>query len=124
MNFIPGKYLQLPILKVCFNIVLVLFLCTKAPAQITYVIKDSYDIKNNLSNSITSVKTQHSFQRIDYTPPNNQLMSWPDYPLTTSQIEQRNEKWKQDHKLSNIIAKDIVESILSKKKKVAVVPKF
>ena len=126
MNFIPGKYLQFSTLKICFNIALVLFLCTKVSAQTTPVVKDSSNIKNNLPYyySIAPAKTQHPYQHINYTRPNNQLMSWPDYPLTLAEIERRNEKWEQDHKLSNIIAKDVLQSILSKKKKVAVVPKF
>jgi hypothetical protein len=126
MNFIRNKYLQLSILKICFNIVLVLFLCTKASAQVNPVAKDSSNIKNNMFfyHSIAPVKTQHPYQRINYTRPNNQLMSWPDYPLTLSEIKRRDEQWKEDHKLSNIIAKDFVQSILTKKKKSAVVPKF
>jgi len=51
-------------------------------------------------------------------------MSWPDYPLTTTQIEQRNKQWEQDNKLTNKIAKDIITSLLSKKKKIAVIPQF
>ncbi|WP_462238926.1 hypothetical protein [Ferruginibacter sp.] len=62
--------------------------------------------------------------KLNYARPNNQLMSWPNYPLTAAQIEQRDKQWEQDNKLSNVIAKDIITSILSKKKKVAVIPKF
>ena len=126
MNFIPGKYLQFSILKICFNIILILFLCTKVSAQTTPEVKDTCTIKNNSSYSlsIAPVKTPYPFQHRDYTRPNNQLLSWPDYPLTLAEIKRRDEQWKQDRKLSNIIAKDIVETILSKKKPVAVVPKF
>jgi hypothetical protein len=126
MNFIGSKYLQFSILKICFNTVLLLSLSTTISAQVTPEVKDSSHIKNNVwfSPFVAPAKTQYPYQHINYTRPNNQLMSWPDYPLTLAEIKQRDEKWKQDNTLSNRIVKDVVESILTKKKKTAVVPKF
>jgi hypothetical protein len=88
--------------------------------------KDSMPIRNPLYyyQHFAQSKPSPSYTKLTYTRPNNQLMSWPNYPLTAAQIEQRDKQWEQDNKLSNIIAKDIVTSMLSKKKKVAVIPKF
>jgi phosphoglycerol transferase MdoB-like AlkP superfamily enzyme len=74
--------------------------------------------------SFAKNNTAHTYSKLQYTRPDNQLMSWPNYPLTAVQIEQRNKQWEQDNKLSNKIAKDVITSILSKKKKPAVIPKF
>jgi len=112
-------------LKVFASIILAVTLNTGVSAQLTPP-NDSAKIKNNLSfyHSIIPVKNNHPYQRIDYSRPKNQFMSWSDAPLTATQIEQRNEKWKVDNKLPDIIVRDIVQSFLSKKKKVAEVPKF
>lgn len=69
-------------------------------------------------------KRRRDHVKLNYATPDNQLMSWPNYPLTAAQIDQRNKQWEQDNKLSNAIAKDVITSILSKKKKIAVLPKF
>jgi hypothetical protein len=69
-------------------------------------------------------KPAHPYIKIDYSRPNNQLMSWPNYPLTAAQIAQRDRNWKQENKVSSRVAKDIITSFLSKKKPVAVIPKF
>ncbi|MEI9956639.1 MAG: hypothetical protein WDM90_10145 [Ferruginibacter sp.] len=112
-------------LKAFATIILIITLNTGVSAQVTPP-NDSARIKNNLSfyHSITPDKNNHIYQRVDYSRPKNQFMSWADAPLTATQIEQRNEKWKVDNKLPDIIVRDIVQSFLSKKKKVAVVPKF
>jgi len=91
----------------------------KAPA-------DSQDTKNKLSfyHSVTASKTTRTYLHPDYTRPNNQLMTWPNFPSTTEAVQRRMDEESRKNKLSNIIANDIITSILSKKKKVAVIPKF
>ena len=112
-------------LKAFASIVIIISISNSVSGQIITT-KDSARLKNNLLfyHSITPEKNQHTFQTVNYTMPKNELISWPDYPLTATQIEQRNEKWKQDNKLPNMIVKSIVQSIINKKKRVAVIPKF
>ncbi len=111
-----------------FNlIVLATVTSLAAHAQYTKPLADSQNTgKNNLAfyHAATTSKATRQYLHVNYTRPNNQLMSWPDYPLTPEEIKRRDEEDKQSKKLSNIIAKDILTSILSKKKKVAVIPKF
>jgi len=116
---IRNKYFHLVVLAVVASLT--------AHAQYTKPSADSQDTrKSNLAfyHSATTSKATRQYLHINYTRPNNQLMSWPDYPLTPEEIQRRDEEDKQSKKLSNVIAKDILTSILSKKKKVAVIPKF
>lgn len=69
-------------------------------------------------------KATRTYLHLDYTRPNNQLMSWPDYPLTAYEIEHRDRRREQENKISNKIAKDIITSLLHKKKKAAVIPTY
>lgn len=88
--------------------------------------EESIKTKNHLLyyHSFAQSKPTPAYTKLTYYRPNNQLMSWPNYPLTAAQIEQRDKQWEQENKLTNKIAKDIIASFLSKKKKVAVIPKF
>lgn len=90
--------------------------------------KDTAAPKNLLLYYNSSAQKQNkparTYTKLNYTRPTNQLMSWPNYPLTAAQIEQRDRNWKQEHKLSSVVAKDIITSFLSKKKRTAVQPKF
>lgn len=60
--------------------------------------------------------------------PTNQLMSWPNYPLTAQQIMQRDEKYNQPigKQIASEIAESYINSLLNgrNKKPVAVRPKF
>ncbi|MBK7374597.1 MAG: hypothetical protein IPJ02_03255 [Chitinophagaceae bacterium] len=60
--------------------------------------------------------------------PGNQLMNWPDYPLTAAQIMERDKKYDQPigQQLASSIAESYINSILDgkNKKPVASVPKF
>ncbi len=60
--------------------------------------------------------------------PTNQLMSWPNYPLTAQQIMQRDEKYNQPigKQIASEIAESYINSLLSgrNKKPVAVRPRF
>jgi hypothetical protein len=51
-------------------------------------------------------------------------MSWPNYPSTAEAITRRMDQKAKDNKLQNIIAKDIIKSVFSKKKKIAVIPQY
>jgi hypothetical protein len=118
MTEIRKKYFQLMLLAILANF--------SVNGQYLKATGDSQDTKNKLTfyHSVTASKTTRTYLHPDYTRPNNQLMSWPNYPLTAWEIERRYKQDDVDSKLSNIIAKDIITSILSKKKKVAVIPKF
>ncbi|MFN8251837.1 MAG: hypothetical protein U0V75_08130 [Ferruginibacter sp.] len=74
--------------------------------------------------SAIAEKQAPSFIKLNYKRPNNQLMSWPNYPLTATQVEQRMEQRARENKFSNKVAKDIIRAVFSKKKPVAVIPKF
>ena len=126
MIFIAHKYSPTSLLKIGFIAILLSLLYTEAAAQISPFVKDSSSTKTDLSfyHTIAPVKTPHPFQHIDYTRPNDQLMSWPNFPLTPTEIERRHRVMEQENKPSSIIAKDIIKNILGKKKKVAVIPKF
>ena len=60
--------------------------------------------------------------------PGNQLMNWPDYPLTAAQIMERDKTYDQPigQQLARSIAESYIKSILDgkNKKPVASVPKF
>ncbi|GAB2819878.1 hypothetical protein GCM10027043_20600 [Ferruginibacter profundus] len=104
-----------------------LLLCITGSAQNTIVKKDSSNSSNALTfyHSFTNAKTTtHPYTHINYTRPNNQLMSWPNFPLTPTEFERRHRQYVQENKVSSVIAKDIITNILKKKTKVAVVPKF
>ncbi|MBL0183650.1 MAG: hypothetical protein IPP96_15715 [Chitinophagaceae bacterium] len=67
-----------------------------------------------------------------FKSPDNQLMFWPNYPLTAAQIEARQREWdrRNSQSLGQQIAGDIAESYIKSlinginKKPVANVPKF
>ena len=105
---------------------LAIFTSIAAHGQYTKTQAESQETKNNLAyyHLVTAPKITRQFLHPDYTRPNNQLMSWPDYPLTPEEVMRRYQEDTRNNKLSNVIAKDIITSILSKKKKVAVIPKF
>jgi hypothetical protein len=100
--------------------------CTALHAQTTGNISDSLSKKNVLLyyHSIAPAKVAHPYQRIDYTRPSDQLMSWPDFPLTATEIERRHRVADKENKVGNVIAKDIITGLLKKKTRVAVIPKF
>jgi hypothetical protein len=75
-------------------------------------------------NSTKVEKPARSYTKLDYARPNNQLMSWLNYPLTATQVEQRMNQNARDNKFSNKVAKDIITAVFSKKKPAAVIPKF
>lgn len=123
-----GKYLCFQLLRplLGFTVMLLWSIATKAQNQTPA--KDSSSTQKRLFyyHSFASSKPARSYTKIDYTKPrpNEQLMSWPNYPLSAWEIESRDKQREQDEKLSNIIAKEIITTILKKKPKVAVIPKF
>ena len=107
-------------------IALAMLTCAGAYGQYLKAPADSQDTKNKLAfyHSITAAKTTRQYLHPDYTRPNNQLMSWPNFPSTAEGVQRRMDEESRKNKLGNAIANDIITSILSKKKKVAVIPKF
>lgn len=83
-------------------------------------------IKDPLSyyHQFAAVKPSKPYTHLTYTRPNNQLMSWPNYPSTAEGVIRRFEQNARNNDVKNIIAKDIIKSLLSKKKKVAIIPKY
>lgn len=66
-----------------------------------------------------------------FKSPKNELMFWPNYPLTYAQIEARNQEWERENNrsLGEQIASDIIKNyvnalIYGKKHPPANVPKF
>jgi hypothetical protein len=122
MFFTTGKYCTL-LLKLVLSWVAVVLFSLHAAAQnkdSTYFLKSFLNqttLKKNTLIANPNIKTR-------YTRPNNQLMSWPNYPLTAYQIEQRNKQLAESRKLKNVIANDVLKSFLAKKNKPAVIPKF
>ena len=74
--------------------------------------------------SIKTVTPAKQYTKLVYTRPNNQLMSWPNYPSTAEAVTRRMNQNAKDNRLQNIIAKDIIKSVFSKKKKIAVIPQY
>lgn len=68
--------------------------------------------------------TARPYTKLLYTRPNNQLMSWPNYPSTSEGVMRRLDQNKKNNQVQNTIAKDVIRSLFSKKKKVAVIPKY
>jgi hypothetical protein len=127
MIFTRRKYLRFSRLKALLNIAAFLLLYNTIVAQNTTVKKDTGTTANSLAfyHSYSSDKAAtHPYTHINYTRPNNQLMSWPNFPLTPTEFERRRRQYVQENKPSSVIAKDIITNILKKKTKVAVVPKF
>ena len=121
------KHTGLFSLKKIYSAVILVLCCTVVKAQPTNNnVNDSSGKKNALAfyHSIAPAKVKPAYQHIDYTRPNNQLMSWPGYPLTAIEIERRDKASEQENKIGNVIAKDIITGLLKKKTKVAGIPKF
>lgn len=64
------------------------------------------------------------YTKLVYIRPNNQLMSWPNYPSTAEGVIRRMDQNAKDNRLQNLIAKDIIKSVFGKKKKIAVIPQY
>ncbi len=119
------KYLYFMLLRLLSLYALLLFFCFTATAQTQPANKDSsYEKRLFYYHSVTSAKKIYPYTKIDYSLPNNQLMSWPDFPLTPTEIERRHRVAEKERKPASIIAKDIITNLLKKKTKVAVIPKF
>jgi len=113
-----GRYLQMRCYLFCIALLLLCGLNSRAQYQrLAYDPLQYYHI-------FTSSKPVHPYTKIDYTRPNNQLMSWPNFPLTATEIERRHRVAEQESKPSSVIAKDIITNLLKKKTKTAVIPKF
>ena len=122
MIFCSSKYLISKHHKVLAALAVLLTVTGAAGAQI----KNPVAANNPLYfyNSIKVEQPARSYTKLNYKRPNNQLMSWPNYPLTAAQAEQRMNQNARDNKFSHKVAKDIITAVFSKKKPVAVIPKF
>ena len=121
-----GKYLCSKMLKPLLVIIAVLLFCCKTKAQNIPVPKVDTTKQDALFyyHSFTGTQAQHPYTHINYERPNNQPMSWPNFPVTATEQERRHRQFMQDNKASTVIAKDVITSLLKKKTKAAVIPKF
>jgi hypothetical protein len=126
MFFSAAPYLRLPLQKYIALIAVLLLVCIAVTAQNKLVFTDSTGyLKSFLNQSRNTNKLiPNPTVKTRYARPNNQLMSWPDYPLTGYQIEQRNKQLAESRKLKNVIAHDVIKALLTKKTATAVIPKF
>jgi hypothetical protein len=120
------KYLYHRPVRTLFGTILLLCCYLSSTAQNQQPVKDSSNTQKRLLyyHSYTNSKPAHPYTKIDYTRPNDQLMSWPNFPLTATEMERRHRVAEKEEKLSSVIAKDIITNLLKKKTKVAVIPKF
>jgi len=121
-----AKYLYFKLHRPLMGIIVIICCSLNTTAQHSPAAKDSSSTQKRLYyyHSFTSSKPAHPYTKIDYTRPNNQLMSWPNFPLTATEIERRHRVAEQESKPSSVIAKDIITNLLKKKTKTAVIPKF
>ena len=133
-----NKYISLFVQRTGFSLVLIVIFEITAFSQnpdLGKYIKPSPDYLNHggrlSSILLAAIKTtlkpnpqiNERFKR-----PNNQLMSWPNYPLTAAQIAARDARY--DRPITRQIIEDIAESYVNsilngtRKKPVATVPKF
>jgi hypothetical protein len=127
MFFTTGKYYTLVLPKLVLSWAVVGLFTLGAAAQNKPDVEDSaYFLKSFLSQATPKKSTLivNPTIKTRYARPNNQLMSWPNYPLTAYQIQQRDKQLAESSKLKNVIANDVLKSFLSKKTKTAVIPKF
>jgi hypothetical protein len=126
MIFTECKYLCFLLLKSTFSFVVVSFICFRVSGQSKLIVKDTTNTSSILFyfHQYSNTKTVRPFTHVDYTRPNNQLMNWPNYPLTTEQFDERARYQDENRKLQSVIAGEVLKSLLSKKNKVAAIPKF
>jgi hypothetical protein len=127
MFFKSNKYLSFQQYKstACFTVFsLMAFM---ANAQYKPVFKDSSSfLKSYLGQKKTTpALVANPAAKIRYrTMATNQLMRWPNYPLTGLEMERRQNEIIEDRKLKNAIVNDVIKAFLTKKTKTAVIPKF
>ncbi|MFN8308059.1 MAG: hypothetical protein U0T79_14900 [Ferruginibacter sp.] len=101
---------------------------TNSPAQQARNNDSSKTLSPLLSNAFKKHPTTHPRLNDHFKRPNNQLMYWPNYPLTAWEIEQRDRKY--DRSVGQQIASSIAESYVNyllygrNRKPVANIPKF
>jgi hypothetical protein len=125
--FTTGIYYTFVLPKLVLSWALVVLFTLGATAQNKLGVKDSaYFLKSFLNQSThkKNILIANPAVKTKYARPNNQLMSWSNYPLTPYQIQQRDKQLAESRKLKNVIANDVLKSILSKKNKPAIIPKF
>lgn len=128
-----NRYLYLPFRKTILSIVLAMLFASLVQAQ--NKLKAISDTPNHLSPLLVSsfkkpVKPVADLNE-HFKSPTNQLMFWPNYPLTYAQIEARNREWERENSrsLGEQIASDIIKGyvnslIYGKKHPPANIPKF
>jgi hypothetical protein len=94
-------------------------------AQIKPAVKDSAPATHFTNVSFRDSTANKPTYKYVYSAPKNELMRWPNYPLTSAQIEQR-QKLEENRKVLPKVGESVVESWINnkKKKKAAVVPAF
>jgi hypothetical protein len=127
MFFKGAKYYAFFRLKLILSCLFTVLFTWGATAQNKPAVKDSaYFLKSFLNQAAPkkSALIANPVIKTRYARPNNQLMSWPNYPLTAYQIQQRDKQLAESRKLKNVIANDVLKSLLSKKTTIAVIPRF
>lgn len=117
MNIGWGKYCGFLLLMVCSLPAFAQYTTDTATTQNKAGVLQYY-------HSIKESKTVKQYTKLVYTRPNNQLMSWTNYPSTAEAVTRRMNQNARDNKLQHMIAKDIIKSVFSKKKKIAVIPQY
>ena len=125
MLFNRNKYACFSLKKPIVNILLIFSFGLAAHAQNDTLRKDTtrFFIKPiPVTYSTDPIKPNPKLNE-HFRSPNNQLMRWPNYPLTAEQIEKRD---KNNHKtVGEQVATDVIKSYLkSKKKPAATAPRF
>lgn len=116
--------MNLPGSKYFFFTSVLLLLSSGSIGQFTIAANTDTVNRLNYYHLLSPAKPARLYTKLNYSPPTNQLMSWPNYPLSAEGVIRNMDQHERDNKLSNQIIKDIVTSLLSKKKKVAVIPKY
>ena len=113
MLFSSIKYLPLFLQRTGLCIVLVLVFGLAAFSQNYLLQKDTFNLHLNpiLVSAIKNPVKPNPTLNERFKHPNNQLMYWPNYPLTAAQIEARNREWDRNNNLpiGQRIAKDAIE---------------
>ncbi len=107
-------------------LLITLFNCAITKAQFKMLPKNEISIVKPLFvvKNYTPLLTLNKSLKNRLAMPNNQLMYWPNYPLTPYQFTRRTEIIAENNKPKNALARDIITTIITKKKIVAIKPEF
>lgn len=129
MHFNCKKYAPLFLVKTILSIIIILIYSLTTFAQNRILLKDTSIFHFNpiLTAAFKKAHKPNSNLNDRFKSPNNQLMYWPNYPLSAAQIEARGRK--NNESIVKQIASDLIYSYVNsllygKKHKPATVPEF